>query len=64
MLKKSLVSPAQPRHAETCLSPGFVLAALFEDVTRDRLCVTGRRPTSTLRPRLRNGVSWHAGEGG
>jgi len=28
MLKKPSFSPTQPRHAETCLNPGFILLSL------------------------------------
>lgn len=43
MLKKPPFSPAQPRHAETCLNPGFVLASLRDSTygTRGESLSTG-----------------------
>jgi hypothetical protein len=34
-LKKSTFTPTQPQRVNTRFAPSFVLAALFEDVTRD-----------------------------
>jgi len=49
MLKKSLFSPAQPRRAETHLSPSGVLASLTGTVKR--------RSAEELRPCLGQGAS-------
>jgi hypothetical protein len=35
MLKKSPFTPAQPLRVETRFAPSFVLASLFEGMTRD-----------------------------
>jgi hypothetical protein len=74
MLKKSPVSPAQPRHPETCLCPGIVRASLrgstyglgqrlFLQAMGGRVKTVYASPFRSLRPCSGKGASLHAGAG-